>query len=85
MFQRALEFFSSLSFPAKVFVAGITTVVLSWIPALLYLVLVYGLLGIKDGNPIGLGLLMMFGSALGGLMTVIGLCLLLLSKMMGKR
>jgi len=60
--------------------AGVATVVLSWAPILLYLVFVYGLLGVKDGNPIGLGLLMVFGSVLGGAIAMIGLILLLASK-----
>ena len=84
MLQRAKEFFVGLSFPAKVLVAGVATVALSWAPILLYLVFVYGLLRVKDGNPIGLGLLMMFGSMLGGVMAAAGLLLLLVSKVMGR-
>ena len=82
MIQRAKAFFLSLSLPAKVLASGLVTVVLSWAPILLYLVFVYGLLGVKDGNPIGLGLLMVFGSVLGGAVSVIGLILLLASKIM---
>ena len=84
MFRRAVEVFAGLSFPAKVLAAGLATVVLSWIPILLYLVLVYGLLGVKDGNPIGLGLLMVFGSMLGGAVAAVGLLLLALSKVTGR-
>ncbi|GAA3929739.1 hypothetical protein [Luteimonas lutimaris] len=80
MIQRSKAFFLSLSLPAKVLMAGVATVVLSWAPILLYLVFVYGLLGVKDGNPIGLGLLMVFGSVLGGAIAMIGLILLLASK-----
>ncbi|MGB3393743.1 MAG: hypothetical protein WA956_00900 [Stenotrophomonas sp.] len=79
MIQRAKAFFQNLSFPAKLLAGGLLTVLLSWIPLLLYLVFVYGLLGVKDGNPIGLGLLMVFGSMLGGAIATIGLVLLLVS------
>lgn len=82
MLQRAKAFFLGLSFPARMLMAGVATVILSWIPMLLYLVFVYGLLGIKDGNPIGLGLLMVFGTTLGGAMAAVGLLLLLLSGIM---
>jgi len=79
--QYTKEFFLSLSFPAKVLVAGVAIIALSWVPILLYLVFVYGLLGVKDGNPIGLGLLMMFGSMLGGATAAVGLLLFLISAM----
>lgn len=82
MIQRAKTFLQKLSLPAKVLVAGLATITLSWTPIILYLVFVYGLLGVKDGNPIGLGLLMLFGSVLGGAIFVIGLILLLASKIM---
>lgn len=81
MLQYTKEFFLSLSFPAKVLVAGVAIIALSWVPILLYLVFVYGLLGVKDGNPIGLGLLMMFGSMLGGATAAVGLLLFLISAM----
>jgi|GEM_PF-1141594 len=84
MLQYTKEFFLSLSFPAKVLMAGVAIVALSWVPILLYLVFVYGLLGVKDGNPIGLGLLMMFGSMLGGATAAVGLLLFLISKAMRK-
>lgn len=81
MLQYTKEFFLSLSFPAKILVAGVAIIALSWVPILLYLVFVYGLLGVKDGNPIGLGLLMMFGSMLGGATAAVGLLLFLISAM----
>ena len=81
MLQYTKEFFLSLSFPAKVLAAGVAIITLSWVPILLYLVFVYGLLGVKDGNPIGLGLLMMFGSMLGGATAAVGLFLFLISAM----
>ncbi len=81
MLQYTKEFFLSLSFPAKVLAAGVAIITLSWVPILLYLVFVYGLLGVKDSNPIGLGLLMMFGSMLGGATAAVGLFLFLISAM----
>lgn len=62
MLQYTKEFFLSLSFPAKILAAGVAIIALSWVPMLMCPVFVYSLLGVKDGNPIGLGLLMMLGS-----------------------
>lgn len=84
MFWRIKNFFLRLSFPGKVLVTGLATIALSWVPFLLYLVLVYGLLGIDDGNPIGLGLLMVFGSTTGVIVAALGVLLLLVAKLTGK-
>jgi len=84
MIQRATAFFAGVSLPAKVLLGGLVIILLSWIPILLYLVVVYGLLGVHDGNPIGLGLLMVFGSMLGGAIAALGLVMLLVSKLTGR-
>jgi hypothetical protein len=52
----------------KLFWAGAIVVAMSVAPLLLYVIF-----GPKDGNPIGLGLLMFFGVPLGLVLLVIGL------------
>jgi hypothetical protein len=52
---------------SKLFWAGLIVMGLSLAPLLLYIVF-----GPKDGNPIGLGLLMFFGVPLGLLIFILG-------------
>jgi hypothetical protein len=53
---------------SKLFWAGAIVIATSVAPLLLYVIF-----GPKDGNPIGLGLLMIFGVPLGLVLLVIGL------------
>jgi len=52
----------------KLFWIGVWVLALSAAPLLLYIVF-----GPKDGNPIGLGLLLFFGAPIGFILMVIGL------------
>jgi hypothetical protein len=64
---------------ANIFAAGIAVAGLGALPILLY-----ALLGPSDGNPIGLGLLMVVAVPAGGLMAVIGLIKMLIECLVGR-